>query len=75
MMESKDVLHDEVRLLRRKLDNQPFPESKMEPYREVRQLTADVVHATQAEGIDDRMAMIAEKNKALAEKVAAMHAE
>lgn len=69
MTDSKDALHTALRQLRFKLNNQPFPPEVMEPYREVRQLSADVVHKTHAEGIDAQMNEIVEKNKALEAKI------
>ncbi|MBI3736714.1 cytochrome c3 family protein [Candidatus Sumerlaeota bacterium] len=71
MTDSKDALHASLRKLRYKLNNQPFPPEIMDSYREVRQLSADVIHATKAQGIKETMDQIIAKNKALAEKIEA----
>lgn len=51
MIASKDQLHTKLRKLRFKLFNQPFPAEVMEPFRDVRQRSADVVHATKTKQI------------------------
>lgn len=75
MTDSKDEVHAALRELRTKLNNQPFPAEIMEPYREVRQLSADVVHATQATDIKATMDTIIAKDKALIEKIKAATAQ
>lgn len=64
MMTQKSEVYQKMRELRLKLNNQPFPPEIMEPYREIRQLSADIVHATQAQGIGKQVAEIMSKTKA-----------
>ncbi len=71
MTDSKDALHDALRQLRYKLTNKPFPKEIMDPYREVRQITADIVHATKAKEIKESLDLFQAKNAALTEKIKA----
>ncbi len=71
MTTSKDAMQSKLRQLRYKLQNKPYPPAIMESYRKVRQLSADVVHATKAKGIGPVMESIIAKNKTLEDKISA----
>jgi hypothetical protein len=54
----EDEIHQRMRRLRFALNNDPYPPRVMEPYREFRQRTSDLIHATLAIGIDEDAAEI-----------------
>ena len=58
MTDAKDSLYKAFGDLRLRLDNEPYPEPIMEAFRELRQLGADLIHSTQAEGADETLAKI-----------------
>lgn len=70
MLGTKDAMQAKLRDLRTLLLNKPYPADVMEPYREVRQLSADIVHATKAQGVSDILAKISAKNGELEKTIA-----
>ena len=71
MMAVKDDLYATMTKLREKNKNKPYPPEVMESFREVRQLSADIVHPTLAEGYDEALARIVERTQALNAEIAA----
>ena len=69
-MKAKDSLQAKMRDLRMKNDNKPYDPKVMDLHRELRQMSADIVHATQAQGIGEATAQIAAKSKSLEDLVA-----
>lgn len=69
MMTNKTEVYEKMRALRLKLNNAPYPPEVMEPYREVRQMSADIVHATKHKGIGKELTEIVAKSKALEDKI------
>lgn len=69
MMASQDEVHARLRKLRYKLFNMPYPADVMEPYRQVRQLSADLVHATRAKQSQAVGGQVIDRDKALIEKI------
>ena len=69
MLTAKDSLYTKMRELRRATYNEPFDPAVMEPFREIRQLSADLVHDTIVEDIGETLSKINSKTAALEEIV------
>lgn len=70
VMKGKDTLQARLRDLRIKNDNKPFDPKVMDLNREVRQKSADIVHATRAKEIGEETAQIVAKEKSLEDLIA-----
>jgi hypothetical protein len=65
MLRAKDALDEAMRDLRIQIDNQPFDPSVMDPLREVRQRSSDIVHTNNVDVGEDELNDIIEKTLAL----------
>jgi len=65
MLARKDAAYARLRELRIRLSNRPFDPDVMEPLRAVRQRSADLIHATRAEGIQAALQEIVTRTEAL----------